>query len=117
MKQPVFYTECYFCIVGASALVVPTNHPKEGHRGIVNGLPIHTSVVLGILENGPKPIFETLNSIYSPIEKWQAEREAELVVDRKNSKSSVEDISTLLFADGPQAWLIDQQRILLSCLK
>ena len=78
MKQPVFYTECYFCIVGASALVVPTNHPEEGLRGIVNGAPVYTSVVLGILESGTKPIFETLNSIYSPIEKWQAEREADL---------------------------------------
>jgi hypothetical protein len=79
MKQPVFYTECYFCIVGASALVVPTNHPEEGLRRIVNGQPVHTSRVLGIIESGPKPIFETLNSIYSPIEKWQAEREADLV--------------------------------------
>jgi hypothetical protein len=92
MKQPVFYTECYFCIVGASALVVPTNHPEEGNRGIVNGQPVHTSVVLGILESGSKPIFETLNSIYSPIEKWQAEREADLMADRKLSNQAIEEM-------------------------
>ena len=93
MKQPVFYTECYFCIVGASALVVPTNHPAAGDplRTVVNGLPVHTSRVLGIIENGPKPIFETLNSIYSPIEKWQAEREADLMADRKLSNLVIEE--------------------------
>lgn len=73
MKNSVFYTDIYFCQVGFSAVVVPTNHPEEGLRGIENGKPIRTSTVKGILEPGDKPIFETLNSIYSPIERWKRE--------------------------------------------
>ncbi len=77
MKQVVFYSAIDYCQVGSRASVVVVSHPRAGFNGIVNGGPVLTSVVQRILEHGAKPMFETKNSLYSPIEKWKEEEDAE----------------------------------------
>ncbi len=77
MKQVVFYSTISYCQVGARAICVVVNHPRAGSNGIENGGPVITSVVQRILEPGAKPMFETTNSLYSPIEKWKDEEESE----------------------------------------
>lgn len=65
MKQQVMYSDLGFCEVGQRALVVPVDHPDKTLRGPW----VSTSPVLSISPRiNSSPVFETLNSIYRPVE-------------------------------------------------
>jgi hypothetical protein len=75
MKQIVFYADISYYQVGQSAYVRVISHPQAGISDFNNGDWVHTSRVLKTLESGDRPMFETLNSLYSPIERWKEEAE------------------------------------------
>lgn len=62
MTKPVVnYKDLHFCAVGASALVVPVNHPSEL---VSNTGPVRTSTVQSY--DADTGVFETLNTRYQP---------------------------------------------------
>lgn len=62
MTKPVVnYKDLYFCAVGASALVVPENHPSEL---VSNTGAVLTSTVQSF--DADTGVFETLNTRYQP---------------------------------------------------
>jgi hypothetical protein len=83
MKQIVFYSAIDYCVVGQSAHCVTVNHPKLNRAD--NGDWVFTSPVVQILEPGARPMFETWNSLYSPIEKWTEESDAGLRAEEVTS--------------------------------
>lgn len=65
MKQTVKYIDLGFCVVGCPARVVPLNHP---HQFVKNREWATTSPVQSLTWTPNGPVFETLNTIYVPVD-------------------------------------------------
>lgn len=65
MKQTVKYIDLAFCIIGFPATVVPLNHPSDL---VSNRVWATTSTVQSITWTPNGPVFETLNTIYVPVD-------------------------------------------------